>query len=137
MTTAGARRVEVEPERSASLRDHGRDERQSIGELISRAIADAKGYATAQVEVVKQTALTAVDKAKIGIALIVAAALLALIGLIILIVAVFVWLAGEIGPIGAGLVVAGVLFAAAFVMIKIGTGKLSAATAAMKNGKLK
>lgn len=110
------------------------EDRESIGELFSRAIADGKNYATAQVEVVKQTALTGVDKAKIGVALIVGAAVFALIALIILIVAIFVWLAGEIGPIGSGLVVAGVLLAAAFVMIKIGTGKLSAAVAAVKNG---
>ncbi len=119
------------------LVDGDRVERQSIGELFSQAVAEGKTFATAQVEVVKQTALTGVDKAKAGVGLIVVGGLLAYAALIILLVAVFAWLEEEIGPIGAGLVVAGVTLAIAFVMIKVGAGKVGGAAAAMKNGKLK
>lgn len=109
-----------------------RVERESISELFSRAVADGKFYASAQVEVVKQTALTGVDKAKVGVGLIVAGGLLAYAGLIIILVALFSWLDDEIGPIGAGAVVAGLTLVVSFLMIKIGVGKLGAASSAMK-----
>lgn len=111
--------------------DGDRVERESIGELFSRASAQGKEFVGAQVEVVKQTALTGVDKAKVGVALIVVGGLLAYAALIILLVALFSWLEGEIGPVGAGLVVAGVTLVLAFLMIKSGTAKVTGAVAAM------
>lgn len=116
--------------------DGDRVERESIGELFSRASAQGKDFVGAQVEVVKQTALTGVDKTKVGIALIVVGALLAYAALIILLVALFSWLEGEIGPIGAGLVITGATSVVAFLMIKSGTAKVSGAVADM-SGKLK
>lgn len=116
--------------------DGDRVERESIGELFSRASAEGKSYVAAQVEVVKQTALTGVDKAKVGVGLIVTGGLLAYAALIILLVALFSWLEEIIGPIGAGLAVAGVTLVSALVMIKVGAGKLSAVGPAM-SGKLK
>lgn len=116
--------------------DGDRVERESIGELFSRASAEGKTFVTAQIDVVKQTALTGVDKGKMGIALVVAGGLLAYAALIILLVALFSWLEGEIGPIGAGLVVAGATLAASLIMVKAGTAKISGAVAAM-SGKSK
>jgi len=111
-----------------------RVERESIGELFGRAVADGKSYASAQVEVVKQTALTGVDKAKVGVGLIVVGGLLGYAGLIIVLVALFSWLEDEIGPIGSGAVVAGLTLVVSFLMIKTGVAKLSAASSAMKRG---
>lgn len=116
--------------------DGDRVERESIGALLTRAVADGKTYATAQVEVVKQTALTGVDKAKGGVALVVLGGLLAYAALIVMLVAIFSWLAGEIGPIGAGLVVVGATLVISLIMIKVGAGKLAGAAAAVK-GNLK
>lgn len=113
-----------------------RVDRESIGELFSRATAEGKSYVSAQVEVVKQTALTGIDKGKIGVGLIVGGGLLAYAAIIILLVALFSWLEDEIGPIGAGLVVAGATLVLALVMVKIGIGKVSGAAAAM-SGKRK
>lgn len=112
--------------------DGDRVDRESIGELFSRAVADGKVYASSQVEVVKQTALTGVDKGKSGVGLVVGGGLLAYAALIVLLVAIFTWLADEIGPLGAGLVVTGVTMAIAFLMIKSGAAKISGAVAAMK-----
>lgn len=116
--------------------DGDRTERESIGELFGRAVDEGKSFATAKVEVVKQTALTGVDKAKPGVGLIVAGGLLAYAALIVLLVAIFSWLEDMIGPIGAGLVVAGGTLALAFMMIKVGAGKLKLAASSM-SGKLK
>lgn len=115
--------------------DGDRLERESIGDLFGRAVADGKSYAAARVEVVKQTALTGVDKGKVGVGLIVAGALLAYAALIILLVALFSWLEGELGPIWAGLIVTGLTLLVAFLMVKAGIAKVSAAVAAV-SGKI-
>jgi len=109
-----------------------RAERETISELVGRAVADGKTYAAARVEVVKQTALTGIDKAKGGIVLLIGGAFLAYAAVIVLLVAIFTWLADEIGPIASGAVVAGATLAIAYVMIRIGIAKVSGATAAVK-----
>lgn len=116
--------------------DGHRVERETIGELVGRAVADGKSYATGRVEVVKQTALTGIDKGKMGVVLVVAGGFLAYAAIIVLLVGVLLWVTNMIGPLGAGLVVAGVTLAIAFIMLKVGAGKISGAVAAM-NGKLK
>lgn len=103
--------------------------RESIGDLFGRATAEGKAFANAQVELVKQTALDKVDKAKLGVGLIIGAGLFAYAGLIVLLVAVLLWLVDIVGPIGAGLIVSGVVFTVSYVMIKVGLGKLSAMNA--------
>lgn len=111
---------------------HTRDERatrESFGGLFSRVIADCKGYATAQVEVVKQTALTGVEKGGAGVGMVLGAGFLAYAGLIVLLVAIFTWLADEIGPIGAGLVVTVGTLIAAFILFKMGITRIKAAAA--------
>ena len=116
--------------------DGDRVERESIGELFSRASAEGKTFVSAQVEVVKQTALTGVDKGKIGVGLVVAGGLLAYAALIILLVALFSWLEQEIGPLLAGLAVAGLTLVVSLIMVKAGASKIGGAVAAM-SGKTK
>ena len=112
-----------------------RVERETISELVNRAVTDGKTYAAAQVEVVKQTALAGVEKGKGGVVLLVGGGLLAYAAIIVLLVAVFTWLQDMIGPIGAGLVVTGATLALAFAMIRVGLGKIAAAAAAVKGGR--
>lgn len=115
-----------------------RVDRESIGELFSRAADEGKAYVSAQVEVVKQTATTGIDEAKVGVGLVVVGGLLAYAGLIVILVALFAWLADEIGPVLSGLVVAGVTLATALLMLKVGIGRITAAVAVVSgNGKLK
>lgn len=109
-----------------------RAERETISELVGRAVEDGKSYAAARVEVVKQTALTGVDKAKGGVVLLIGGAFLAYAAVIVLLVAIFDWLANEIGPIGSGLVVAGATFAIAYLMIRVGITKVTGAASAVK-----
>lgn len=127
-------RVDGRPVDGAHLASR-HDMRESIGELFSRAVADGKGYAAAQVEVVKQTALTGVEKGGLGVGMIVGAGLLAYAGLIILLVAIFTWLADEIGPIGSGLVVTAAVLLVAFLLFKTGMGRINAAKAAISGGR--
>ncbi|HZF43323.1 MAG TPA: phage holin family protein [Sphingomonadaceae bacterium] len=108
-----------------------RVERDSISELVGRAVADGKSYASAQVEVVKQTALTGVEKGGSGVGMIVGAGLLAYAALIVFLVAIFTWLEDMIGPIGAGFAVLIGTLAISFILFKTGMGKIREATAAM------
>lgn len=118
--------------------DGDRVERESIGELFSRASDEGKTFVAAKVEVVKQTALTGIDRGKFGVGLVVAGGLLAYAGVIIILVALFSWLEGEVGPLMAGLIVAGVTLAVAFLMVKTGAGKIATAVAVVSgNGKAK
>lgn len=110
--------------------------RESIGELFSRVLADGKGYAAAQVEVVKQTASTGLEKGGVGVGMIVGAGLLAYAGLIILLVALFTWLDDMIGPIGAGLVVTAGTLLIAFLLFKAGMSKIGDAKAAISGKKI-
>lgn len=107
------------------------DTRESIGELLSRAVADGKGFVTSQVEVVKQTALTGVEKGGLGVGMIVGAGLLAYAALIAFLVALVIWLEEIIGPIGAGLVVLLGALIGSFVLFKMGMGKIAEAKAAI------
>lgn len=109
-----------------------RADRETIGALVSRAVSDGRDYAMARVEVAKQTALTGFDAAKGGIVLLVVAGLLGFAALIVLLVAIFTWLADEIGPLGSGLVVTGVTLVVAYLMVRAGLAKITAATAAVK-----
>ena len=127
-------RVDGQPVGGAHARDRVQghaETRESISELVSRVVADGKGYATAQVEVVKQTALTGVEKGGVGVGMIVGAGLLAYAGLIVLLVAIFTWLDDIIGPIGAGLVVLAGTLAVAFLLFKLGMGKINEAKTAI------
>lgn len=108
---------------------HERETRESIAELFSRVVADGKGYAAAQVEVVKQTAVTGAEMGGAGVGMIVGAGFLAYAGLIVLLVAIFTWLADEIGPLGAGLVVTLGTLLVAFVLFKMGLTRIKAAAA--------
>ena len=105
--------------------------RESIGELVSRAVADGKGYVTAQVEVVKQTALTGVQKGGLGVGLIAGAGFLAYAALIAFLVALVIWLADLIGPVGGGLVVLVGTLIVSFILFKMGMGKINQAKAAI------
>lgn len=109
---------------------HG-DTRESIGELFSRAVADGKGYVTTQVEIVKQTVLTGVEKGGVGVGMIVGAGLLAYAALIAFLVAIVIWLDDIIGPIGAGLVVLAGTLIVSFLLFKTGLGKIAEAKAAI------
>lgn len=98
---------------------------ESIGDLFHQLVADARDYVAAEVKVLKEMALARVGESKVGIGLIAAGAVLALGGLIALLVALVLWLAPLIGPVGAGLAVLVGAVAIGGVLIKIGAGKLS------------
>ena len=127
--------VDGQPVNKARAQDRS-DDRESISELVSRIIADAKGYVTAQVEVVKQTASTGLEKGGVGVGMIVGAGLLAYAAVIILLVAIFTWLNDMIGPIGAGLIVVIGTLLVAFLLFKLGISRINQAKAAISGKRI-
>lgn len=120
--TDGARSVHV----SGGGSGDGSD-REGIGELFSRALTEGKAFATAEVNVVKTTALAKVDEAKMGVIYLVAGGLLAYAGLIAFLVEVGEWFADSLdfGPLLGGLATLALAGLIGFVLVKMGTNHLA------------
>jgi hypothetical protein len=84
----------------------------SIGDLVTRLVADGRAYARAEIELVKQIARHRAAKARSGAILLGAGVTLLLCALTALVLALVLGLATLIGPFGAGMVVFIVLAAA-------------------------
>lgn len=135
--TEGARGVHVSGGGSGdgSANDHGRE---GIGELFSRALTEGKAFASAEVNVVKTTALAKVDEAKMGVVYLVAGGLLAYAGLIAFLVEVGEWFSDslEFGPLLGGLATLALVGLISFILVKMGTSHLSKmGKAGAENGK--
>jgi hypothetical protein len=98
----------------------------SIGDLFSRFTEDGKAFARAELGLYRAIARRRVGKAAGGAIALVAAYLLLNAALITLIVCMALALATLIGPLLAGLAVFAVVGIIAFLLVRWGTGKLSA-----------
>ncbi len=109
------------------MRDPGIDPRsESISDLVGRLVEDGRDYAQAEIGLYRQIASYRIGRAKSGLILLSAGAVLLLSSLTALILALVLGLATLIGPFGAGLVVALALAGTGFVLVRIGTRGLSA-----------
>ena len=115
--TEGARGVHVSGDGSG----------EGIGELFSRAIAEGKAFASAEVNVYKTLALAKVDAAKAGVVFLAAGGVLALVGLIAFMVKFADWIDDglELGPIAGGLITLALAGAIGFVLIKMGASRMA------------
>jgi Putative Actinobacterial Holin-X, holin superfamily III len=99
---------------------------ESISDLVNRLIEDGRSYARAEVDLLKQIARHRAARARTGLILVVAGAVLLLSSLTALILALVLGLATLIGPFGAGLVVAAVLAGGGYLLVRFGLGGLRA-----------
>lgn len=81
----------------------------SIPTLLSRAISEAQVVARSEIELQKAKLGAKVSEAKVGVVLLVSAALLGSLGLIALVVGLLMILTPLLGPIAATAIVAGTL----------------------------
>ena len=98
---------------------------ESVGTLVHRLAADAREFATAEVEVVKAKATERVGRYKNVAIFFAAAGVLALAGLIALLVGLILTLATLVGPGWATLIVIGATLAIAGVLALVGKGRLA------------
>ena len=98
----------------------------SIGDLFGRLVDDGRTLVRAEVGLYKQIALYRANKAKLGLAALVAGGLLAFAGLIASLVGVVIGLTDLVGGVAAGLIVLAVTSLIAFLMFRWGAGKMVA-----------
>lgn len=97
----------------------------SVGTLVHQLAADAREFATAEVEVAKAKALEKVNRFKNAGIFFGAAATLALSAVTALLVGLILTLATLVGPGWATLIVIGVTLVIAGVLAMIGKGRLT------------
>ncbi len=98
----------------------------SIGDLVGRLVEDGREYAKAEIGLYRQIARYRAGRARNGLLLLTAGAVLGLSALTALIIGFVMGLATLIGPVLAGLAVALVLAGGGYILVRIGIGGLGA-----------
>lgn len=98
----------------------GNPQDESIADLVGRLIDDGREVARTEVNLYKQIALRRSAKAKSGLVQLVAAGILAWFAGLALTFGLVLALATLIGPLASGLVLAGAMGAAAWVLLQKG-----------------
>ncbi|HEX8640239.1 MAG TPA: phage holin family protein [Allosphingosinicella sp.] len=99
---------------------------QSIPDLVSQLVEDGRAYARAEIDLLKQIARHRAGRARTGLVLVGAGALLALSALTALVLGLVLGLATLIGPLAAGLAVTAVLAGLGYLLIRFGLTGLRA-----------
>ena len=99
---------------------------ETIADLVSRLVEDGRSYARAEIDLLKQIARHRAGRARTGLVLVGAGAVLGLSALTALVLGLVLGLATLIGPLAAGLVVTAVLAGAGYALIRFGLGGLRA-----------
>ena len=99
---------------------------ESIPDLIGRLVEDGRAYARAEVDLLKQIARHRAGRARNGLILLAAGAVLLLSSLTALILGLVLGLAALTGPVLAGLIIAALLAGGGYLAIRIGVGGLRA-----------
>lgn len=97
----------------------------SIAELVHQLVEDGRTAARAEFNLYREIALYRLNKAKAGAIAVATGALLALASLVTLLVMLAQGLAVRIGPVAAGLVVAGAGAIVALLLIRFGVSRLA------------
>ena len=98
----------------------------SIADLVTRLIEDGRTYAQAEIDLMKQIARHRAARARTGLILLVAGAVLGLTALTALVVGLVMALATLVGPLAAGLIVAAALAGTGYLLVRYGLAGLSA-----------
>ena len=99
---------------------------ESIGDLIGRLVEDGRVYARAEIDLLKQIARHRAGRARNGLILLAAGAVLLLSSLTALILGLVLGLAALTGPVLAGLIIAALLAGGGYLLIRFGLGGLRA-----------
>jgi hypothetical protein len=109
------------------LTDGPRDQREeSIGGLFRRLLDEGSALVRAEANLYQQIALARLEKAKAGAIACASGILLAFAALVVLLVMAALALAVRIGPLAAGLIVAGLALLLALGLFRYGAGRLTA-----------
>jgi hypothetical protein len=104
----------------------GKGSESSLGDLFGRLADDGRAFVKAEADLYKTIALRRADKAKYGLAALVAGALLLEAALIVLLVGLALALSLHIGPVLGGLVVAAAAGLGGYLLIRWGAARMTA-----------
>ena len=99
---------------------------ESIGDLVNRLADDARAYAKAEVEVLRQIARHRAGKARSGLILLAIGGVLLFSSLTALLLGLVLGLGVWIGPLLAGLAIAALLAGIGYVLVRYGLAGLRA-----------
>ena len=99
---------------------------ESIGDLVGRLIEDGRSYARAEIDLLKEIARHRAERARTGLILLVAGAVLLLSSLTALVLGLVLGLAALTGPLLAGIIIAAVLVAIGYLLVRLGLNGLRA-----------
>jgi hypothetical protein len=108
------------------LADAGEPRDESIGELLGRLAEDGRAFVRAEVGVYKAIAARRMARARNGLIALAIGALLLVCSVTALLFGLVLWLATLIGPLLAGLAVAGLFILVGFLLVRAGIGGLKA-----------
>ncbi|MCT8002168.1 phage holin family protein [Sphingomonas sanguinis] len=106
-----------------------RQDPETLTSLVSQLVDDGRSYITAEIDLAKARASDKIARYRSAAIFIGAAAVLALAALIALLVGLIFALAPATGPLGATLIVVGVVLVAAGVLAMIGKSRLTGGAA--------
>ena len=99
---------------------------ESIADLVNRLLEDGRRYAQAEIDLMKEIARHRAARARTGLVLLVAGAVLGLSALTALVLGFVLGLATLVGPLAAGLIVAAALAGAGYLLVRYGLAGLGA-----------
>ena len=99
---------------------------ESIGDLFGRLIEDGRSYARAEIDLLKEIARHRAGRARTGLILLVAGAVLLLSSLTALILGLVLGLAALTGPVLAGIIIAAALAGTGYLLVRFGFAGLRA-----------
>lgn len=102
----------------------GSDDERPIGELVSQLVDDGKDYARAELALAKAKAYCKWDEADRPLAIVAAGFICGQAAVICIAVGLFTVLESWIGPLGAGLVSAGMFGTGAYLLLRNGYAQL-------------
>ena len=104
-----------------------RDPREeSVGDLIGRLIEDGRTYARAEIDLLKEIARHRAERARTGLILLVGGGVVLLSSLTALILGAVLGLAALTGPLLSGVIIAVLLAAAGYGLVRVGLKGLRA-----------
>ena len=108
------------------MADSGEPSEESIGELFGRLAEDGRAYVKAEIGVYRAIAVRRAARARNGLIAMAVGAVLLISSITALLFGLVLWLSTLIGPLLAGLAVAGLLILGGFVLVRVGISGLRA-----------
>ena len=108
------------------MADSGEPREETIGDLLGRLAEDGRAFVKAEIGVYRAIAARRAARARGGLIALAIGAVLLICSVTALLLGLVLWLSALIGPLLAGVAVAGFLVLTGFVLVRVGISGLKA-----------